>query len=78
MLKQGIAYMSSEESGSEEDDISLQRKPLTWLKQKSHNYLWQLDDPRYKLLKPKSKTMYRKRIDGVLSTCCPPENCPAY
>ena len=78
MLQQGIAYMSSEESGSDEDDVTLQRKPLPWLKTKYRTCLRKLDALHYKSLSQKSKTMCRKRVEGIQSTRCQPDNCPAY
>lgn len=79
MLSEGLSYISSEESGEEEDGRPVYiRRPLTLLKPKYHKSLRRLDTLYYESLAPKSKQMYRKRCDGEPSNRAHPMNAPRY
>ncbi len=78
MLSQCLTYMSSEESG-DEDDTNLHRRKLPWLKSKYQRALRCLDNAHYNSLPATSKLKLRKRKDGdEPSDRSPPENAPAY
>ena len=62
ILKQGIDYVSSEESSDE--NTVLVRRPLPWLKPKYSNSLGMLDKIYYESLSKKSKGMVRQREEG--------------
>lgn len=71
-------YVSSEESGEEEDRPVYLRRPLTWLKPKYRKSLRHLDKIHYQSLSAKSKQVYRIRCDGVASQRSPPAGVPTY
>ena len=62
ILKEGIDYVSSEESSDE--NTVLVRRPLPWLKSKYSNSLGMLDKIYYENLSKKSKGMVRQREEG--------------
>lgn len=76
MLSKGLDYVSSEDSG--DDDQKIYRRPLPWLKNKYHKSLRQLDRFHYSSLSPRAKLMYRSREDGEPSAREPPDDVPEY
>ena len=75
ILSKGLDYVSSEDSGDDEKTIS--RRLLRWLKPKYHKSLRQLDKIDMNSLSPRAKRMYRKRIDGEPARE-PPSDAPEY
>ena len=78
LLGEGLPYMSSEESGEEDERPVYFRRPLMWLKPKYRKSLHHLDKLHYQGLSAKSKQMYRVRSDGDASQRSPPSNVPSY
>ena len=78
ILGEGLPYVSSEESGEEDDRPVYFRRPLTWLKPKYRKSLHYLDKLRYQSLSAKSKQIYRIRCDGDASQRSPPAGIPTY
>ena len=76
MLSKQCTYMSSEESGEDDESKVLIRRPLTWLKSKYQRSLRELDQLSYKSLSSKGKQMYMKRIVGEPSCRPQPEGIP--
>ena len=76
ILSKGLDYVSSEDS--EDDAMTIRRRPLKWLKTKYHKSLRQLDTIHMDSLSPRAKRMCRKRVDGEPSARPPPENAPDY
>lgn len=66
ILDKGLDYVSSEDSGGD-GDVTLYRRPLSWIKSKYANSLKALDKVYYDSLSAKSKGMVRKREDGLPS-----------
>ena len=73
ILSKGVEYVSSEESG-DDDDKTLYRHPFTWMKRKYHKSLRQLDRLHYSSLSTKGKQMYRRRQDREPSTKLQPSD----
>ena len=65
ILDVGLDYISSEESG--EDNVTLYKHPLPWLKIKYVKCMKTLDTIHYNSLSTKSKRMVRKRENGESS-----------
>lgn len=76
VLDEGLDYVSSEDSG--EDEMTIYRRPLLWLKPKYHKSLRQLDKIHYDSLSTRARRMYRKRVDGEPSPRVQPVNAPEY
>ena len=74
ILSKGVEYVSSEESG-DDDDKTLYRRPFTWIKKKS---LRHLDRLHYNSLSTKGKQMYSSRQDGEPSTKLQPSDAPDF
>ena len=68
----GLDYISSEESG--DDQITLYRRPLSWMKSKYSSSMKLLDQTYYESLSAKSKGMVRNREDGEPSQRLLPQN----
>ena len=67
ILSKGLAYVSSEESDNDGVLPVYQRRPLPWLRNKYRRSLRQLDEMHFKSLSPRSRQMYRERMDGASS-----------
>lgn len=72
ILDIGLDYISSEESG--DDQITLYRRPLSWMKPKYSSSMRLLDQIYYEGLSAKSKGMVRNREDGETSEKPVPRN----
>ena len=74
MLKQGVTYISSDESG-DEGDTSLHSRPIPWLRKK---YLVKLDKMYFSGLSVKSKRLLKSRVQGRPSNRPIPTDAPSY
>jgi len=77
MLKQGVTYISSDESG-DEGDTSLHSRPIPWLRKKYHSSFVKLDKMYFSGLSVKSKRLLKSRVQGRPSNRPIPTDAPSY
>ena len=78
ILGEGLAYISSEDSGEEDERPVYIRRQLAWLKPKYRKSLRHLDKLHYQSLSAKSRQMCRVRCDGDPSQRSPPPGTQSY
>ena len=77
MLKQGVTYISSDES-RDEGDTSLLSWPIPWLREKYHSSFIKLDKMYFSGLSVKSKRLLKSRVQGRPSNRPIPTDAPSY
>ena len=77
MLKQGVKYISSDESGGEGDEC-LYSRPLPWLKKKYQSSFRKLDKMWVSKLSVRSKRLLRSEAQGRPSDRSIPHDAPEY